>query len=472
MQIAAESPFTAIPVRRLWWFYAISAAAFLPALGFYYVGEEAILPLVSLEMWFSGDWTRHSLFGADVQHNPLFNWILIGVCGLAGWENMLPAARSISIASVIATGLVLAWLARRLFGAPGFGALAAVVYMMLADIALYRGWLAYSDPLFGLFIFSATAVLWVASRERRVLLLAVAVLLVSAAVLVKAFTAYVFYGTVVFVLLFDRASRDFLLGWRSLFVHAAGAALIAVWFGLVLGAQGQGARMFNEILDKLRLVDIGKYMQKLVEYPLETLLKLSPAALLALYYAVRGRREGPAYPGEFRVALLVALLSFLPYWIAPESHSRYLVPVYPWFALVCACVLARAGARAISITGRWWGALIAVKLVLFLAVFPYYQKVYRGENYAIAARGILERTAGHPLYTTNDAASGLSVAAHIAVLRLPAPPIAFPPPVWDTGFVISYTPDPRLGQIVETYRLGGNDLYLLCRGSACGSVAK
>jgi hypothetical protein len=119
------------------------------------------------------------------------------------------------------------------------------------------------------------------------------------------------------------------------------------------------------------------------------------------------------------------------------------------------------------VTINWFAALLAVKLALVLAVFPYYQRTYRGENFALAAQAILERTQGHALYTTNVSASGLSVAANLDILRLSAPPIAWPPREWETGFVISYTPDPGLGRVVKQYRLGGKVLYLLCRGAAC-----
>ena len=470
--MTTETPLIAVSVRRLWWLYAISAAAFLPAFGFYYTGEEGILPLVSLEMWYSGNWTRHSLFGLDAQHNPLFNWIQIVICSVVGWEYMLQAARSISIGSVIGTGLVLAWLVRRVTGDARYGAFAAVVYLTLADIALYRGWLAYSDPLFGLLVFSATACLCIASREQRVLLLAAGVLLVSAAVLVKAFTGYVFYATVALVLLFERTQRGFLLGWRSIALHATGIVLMAVWYSFVLGGGGQGTRMFNELLDKWQVGGLLDYAIKLLAYPLETFAKISPPALLAVYYGIKCRRDLDWREPLLRTALAVALLGFLPYWLAPESHTRYLVPLYPWLALVCALVIYHAGTRAITITVRWWGALLIVKLLMFLVLFPYYQNVYRGENYATTARRILERTAGQPLYSTNVAASGLCVAAYIAVMRLPAPPLTWPPAQWDDGFVIAYVPDPKLGQVVERYRLGGNDLYLLCRGTACDTGKK
>jgi len=33
--------------------------------------------------------------------------------------------------------------------------------------------------------------------------------------------------------------------------------------------------------------------------------------------------------------------------------------------------------------------------------------------------------------------------------------------------VLSYTPNPELGEVRYHYQLGGDDLYLLCRGAAC-----
>jgi hypothetical protein len=116
---------------------------------------------------------------------------------------------------------------------------------------------------------------------------------------------------------------------------------------------------------------------------------------------------------------------------------------------------------------RWIVGMIVVKLILVLALFPYYQSRYRGENFEEAARDIVKRTAGHALYTNNVTASGMSVTAHIDVLRLPAAPITFPPGQWESGFVITYQPDPALGQVAAEYRFGGNRLYLLCRGAAC-----
>ena len=453
--------------RKLWVLYALGAAAFLPAITFRYVGEEAIFPLVSLEMWFYGEWVQQILFGQNLQHNPLFNWIIIGVCKVIGWEHMLAVARIVTIGATVSSGLVLAWLVRRVFGDPVFAVFSAVVYLMLADPVLYRGWLSYVDPLFGFLVFSAVACLWVACHERRLLLLGIAIAALTAAFLAKAFTAYVFYGTAVLVLAWNQDFRRFLLSPASLVIHAAGALAVAIWLGALPATQGQGTRMFNEILDKLVPEGLGGYLAKLVLYPLETFVKLAPAAMLAGYYLYKRRAEAAAASGAFRLAAVIAAASYLPYWLAPQSHTRYLVPIYPMAALVFSYLIWNARPGSIAVTVRWFYAILVLKLALVVGLFPYYQKVYRGENYEQAAHTLLQRTAGHALYTTNVSASGLSVAAYINIARLPQPPLVFPPAEWRNGFVIAYTPDPKLGAVAAQYRLGGNDLYLLCRGTAC-----
>lgn len=469
------NPASPLPAAgRLWLLYAIAAATFLPAIAFYYVGEEAIFPISSLEMWYHGEWVEQRFYGASLKHNPLYNWLIIPLASLAGWEHVLAVARAITIAATVGTGLILAWLARALYGDDAFAAFAALVYLTLADLFFYRGWLAYADPLFAFFVFGAMASLWLACLRRSNRLLALAVAALTCAFMTKAMTAYAFYGgTVLALLLADRRHLAFLLAPPSWLTHLAGAALFAGWLALVPDNEGQGSRMFAEILAKLAPTNWGDYALKLVAYPAETALSLAPALLLAGFYAWRGARARAVLAEDHaRVALGILLVNYLPYWLAPQSAMRYLLPLYPLAGLLIARWLWLSGPRAIAVTQRWLIGAIAVKLVAVLILFPYYQAHYRGANYAAAARSIVERAAGQPLYTINDTASGLSVTAEIDVLRLPAPPLTVPPERWESGFVVAYRPDPAAGRVAAEYRLGGNTLYLLCRGAACDKAAR
>jgi 4-amino-4-deoxy-L-arabinose transferase-like glycosyltransferase len=450
---------------RLRLLYFIAAASFAPALFFHYVGEEAIFPLSSYEMWFAREWLQQIFYGASLQHNPLFNWLIIPVATAAGWDHVLVVARFWTIAATVATGAVAGWLAWKLHGDRRFAIFCALIYITLADVFFYRGWLAYVDPLFGFFVWTSIACLWAACVEKRRTCLALAVLSLTLAFMTKAFTAYVFYGAAGLVLLTNRDYRRFLLSPPSWVIHAAAAAAPLVWFAMLPHA-GQSDRMFAEIFAKLIPEGAGAYALKLVAYPLETVLRLAPAMLLAAYYGWKFRSPlRRAMTSHDSAAAAILLINYLPYWLAPHSHTRYLTPLYPLFALLIARVLWTSGAAAIAL--RCITAFIAVKLALALVVFPYYQEHYRGENFLSAARDIVKRTQGYALYADNVSASGMSVVTHIDLLRRPQPPITFPPERWNSGFLVAYEPDPARGVIAQQYRLGGNVLYLLCRGDAC-----
>jgi 4-amino-4-deoxy-L-arabinose transferase-like glycosyltransferase len=451
----------------------LAAISFLPTLAFYYVGEEAIFPITSLEMWHRGEWTRQHLYGLNLQHNPLFNWLIIPAAALAGWEHVLPITRAITVTATLATGAVTGWLAWRLLRDATLAWFAALIYLTLADVLLYRGWLAYVDPLFGFFVFAAIAALWVACEERRPALIALAVASLTCAFMSKAFTAYVFYGGAALVLMMEPRRRRVLLGAPSLVLHAAAALAPVLWLSLLPGTSGQGTRMFGEILAKLAPKGAVEYLQQLAGFPAETVLRLSPAILLVAYFSWRRRIAVSAeFAPHLRTALWIALLGYLPYWLSPHGAIRYLVPIYPLIAFVLALLLWSAGEQARLSTRRWLIGMIALKFVAAVFLFPYYQSHYRGENYALAARDIIERSSGHPLYTTSDTASGLSVAGYIDARWRQGDPIKWPPEGWSTGVVFAEEADPAVGEVSARFKLGGDELFLLCRGAACGSGAR
>jgi hypothetical protein len=226
--------------------------------------------------------------------------------------------------------------------------------------------------------------------------------------------------------------------------------------------------MLNEITRKLSAADLTGYLQHLLVFPLDAMLRLSPAVLLALYLLWRKRVTEPEKTAtNFRAALWIAVLGFLPYWLSPQSSIRYLLPIYPVIALVCARLIWRTGEAGRKLALRWFAGIIAFKFVFALALFPYYQTHYRGENYTVAAREIMQLTAGYPLYVTDVSSPGLCVTGLIDAQRFPQPPIVFPPTQWDSGFVISRTNDPSLGKLAREYKLASDFLFLLCRGAAC-----
>jgi 4-amino-4-deoxy-L-arabinose transferase-like glycosyltransferase len=445
-----------------------SVLSFLTAFNHYYIGEEAIFPITSMEMWQHDAWLKQYLFGADVKHNPLFNWMIIVCANLFGWSHLLEVARGLTICATLASAAVLYWLVLRLFLDRHFAAFSALVYLTFEDVLMYHGWLAYVDPMFAAFIFISIATLWVACTEQRQKLLWLAAIALTCAFLSKAFTAYVFYGIALLVLAGTRSYRQFLLHPNSLAAHATMLAAPLFWFRLIPAGHGQSGRMFNEILDKLALPDFTAYFAKLLLYPLEIWSGLLPVGALVIYFAWRRRiQDVEPCPQHFRNALLIAAINFLPYWLAPHSGVRYLMPIYPLFALISARLIWRSGTTAIQTTRYWLAATIVLNIVLGLVAFPLYQHQYRGENYELTASDIITRTHQQPLYITDVTTNGLNVAAYINQKSYPQQTLQFPPATLDSGFVISMTAEPEPFQIVKEYQLGRDKLYLLCHGSAC-----
>ena len=446
----------------------LGVISFLPTLFFYLVGEEGIYVITSMEMWHQHNWLQQIMYGADNHRPPLVNWLIMPVANLIGWQHVVIAARLVSIAAAIGMIGWLYWLSKKLFLDKSFAMFAALACLSMVDLLFYRGWLAYTDPVFAFFTFGAMATLWVAFIERHRGWLFISVLLVSCALLAKAFTAYIFYGSVVLVLLLNKRHRSFFLSPAGLLIFALAVIMPVIWFTSIQQLGGHSSTMFDEMARKLSAHDLASYIQRLITYPIEIAARLSPVTLLALYLIFRKRSLAPeAAPDHLWAAIVITAACIFPYWLAPQGGIRYLLPTFPLVAMICARLIWRAGGAAHKLALRWFAAVILLKFIFALILFPYYQSHYRGENYANAGKDIMQLTQGHPLYITDVSSPGLSVAGFIDAQRYPLPPIVFPPSMWHSGFVISRTNDSAMGRLVKQYRLAADDLFVLCRGEAC-----
>jgi 4-amino-4-deoxy-L-arabinose transferase-like glycosyltransferase len=458
---------TPYSAKTWWWLYAAAAASLYTTLGLPYIGEEAVYTITSLEMRLNHDFFVTTLYGTNYGRPPLYNWLIIPLAEVLGWDRMLLASRLIAATATIITGCVLAWLTLNLTRNRALALFSAVVFLS-GDVLFYRGWLAYADPLLTLFVFSAIACLWVAVIRQQNSLLWLALVLVTFGFLAKVQTAYLFYGVALAVLAAPRDARRFLLSANSIAAHMAAVAALFAWNAYIThGSQSSSTAV--DILLKITSVDLADYLHQLWSFPLETVLRLAPASLIALYYYWRVRQGSQAeqiagFP--WRTLFAILLLNYLPYWLGPKTHIRYIMPLYPLAALAIAAAIWEFGERPRIVAKRWFIAAVVLRVVIGLWIFPWYQQNYRGD-YAGTALQIAAATRGYPLYATDVAATGLSVTAHLDTLRYPEPYLRWPPAQWSDGFVLSYAPDAELGEVSASYPLGGNTLYLLCRGAAC-----
>jgi len=307
-----------------------------------------------------------------------------------------------------------------------------------------------------------------ATVKKSITLTWVAVTLLSCAALTKGASAYPFYAAVGLVLLCHRDPRAFLLRPGVIGPHLVAAGLYVLWHRHLIGSAQQSMDV-TAVMEKLRAFDLRHYLIQLWSFPVELALRFVPASLLVAYCALReraGGAEAQPWAPSFATAAWMALLGVLPYWLWPDTGSRYVLPLYALAAFLLAHLLWHQNLLRVRFVVNCLLAVIAVKYVAALWVFPAYLREHRGD-YAALAADIEALTKGFALYATDVSATGLSVVANIDARRFPQQPLQWPPREWSAGFVLANAENPEVGLIFRKYAVGGKPLYVLCRGEAC-----
>ncbi|MEI8055253.1 MAG: glycosyltransferase family 39 protein [bacterium] len=463
-----------VSAKTIWLLFSIAAISFVFTLNLSHIGEEGVYTISSFEMWYGKHYLYPILYGATYGRPPFFSWLIIAAAKVVGWSHMLFAARLVTAMATVGTGLVLAWMAQNIFHDKRFAAFSALAYLT-TDALLYHGWVAYADPLFAFCVFSAIACLWVACERERFGLLVLAILALTAGFLTKALTAYAFY-LVAFVLLLFFGKRKFLLHPVSIILHLIALSMPLLWSIVTHGANG-GSLIHDVLYWSLSAGqnnEVTTYLIQIATFSVEIVVRILPASVLAIYYfclGCYGRPEGK-YKNTIKFLILFIGISLFPYWIAVKHSARYILPLYPFMALWCCCVIWQVNARAVRIALVWFAVAIVIKYLSVIFWWPQYQANYRGD-YAQVARDIVLRAHTYPLYSVDAGAREHSIIDHVNILHYPfiAPVNSFSllAPGEKDYFVFTTASDFNFGKILRAYTLGKTDtqLYLLCYGKAC-----
>ncbi len=460
-------------IPALWrWLVVAAALTFVPSLFFPYVGEEGVYTITTLEMWHGHSWMNTLLYGRAYGRPPFLNWVMMPFAMALGPAHILVASRLVTALATLLTALVLHWTARGI-GVGARLAWFAVLVFLSSDALLYHGWLAYADPLFSLLTFASIACVVLAARQERIVLLWVAAACVFAAFLTKALTAYVFIAIAWLVVIVRHPrTRVTLLKPSAMLSYVVALAAPLVWFHFnhSAGSTGQeGGAMIGDVVHKLLPPSAAAWFQQLVAFPFETFCRFLPISAIVVYALVRGRSSGESAERSWESTLgWIAFVNFLPYWLAPQSSIRYILPLYPLIALYCASRLARCNGGIERVATYAIAGVIALKCI-GLAVFPIYQTKYRGDARAVAKE--LASLAGtSPVYTDDTTSAALCIVGNLDGLRWPVAPVtALPGDGATEGWILtrdSNKPDTRVAKVIQ---LGKERLEFLCVGAACGA---
>lgn len=466
-----DSPALLLPLLIL------ALVSFIPTLWLPYIGEEAVYTITSLEMIWNQDWLAPTLYGRQYGRPPFFNWLIIFIISFLGTENILLASRLVTISATFASGFVLMQLVKQLLNNKTLAIFSALIYFS-GDLLFRRGWLAYSDPLFSFFVFSSIACAWIAIDKKRPLLFSWIPLLLSAAFLTKALTCYAFYGLTLIILGYRYRCFRFLAKPFPVIMHIL-TLLFPLFWTMIISPQ-QGNNMITDVISKLSLISLPTYMLKIVSFPFESFLRWLPFSLIAVYFLYQKRPffiqkekiikdQNNRIPIILMTAIPIFLINYVPYWLAPETYVRYLLPLYPIAAIIFALFFWQQGTKTLKMV--LFGICISLIIKFGLAMFgyQYYEKHYRG-NYLEVAHNIMQKTKGHPVYTKDFfSPSVMSVIAHIDAILLKKSMIMAPSDHWQDGFILKETPDLNMpeSKVVHHYLLGRHSIYLVCLGRAC-----
>ena len=461
----------------MWAIFWIGATSFVPLLFLQYVGEEAVYTIVAQEMLASKEYFLTTLYGQNYGRPGLYSFAILTVSGVLGEQHILIAARLITVSATLLTGLTLAWFIRRIFNDRLFAAFGAAVFLS-GDVLLRRGWLAYSDPTFSFFTFGAMACLWVAVEEKQLALLAIAALGLIGSFLTKVPTGYVYYGVLAAVLIWRHPNRMFLFSRWSLSIHLIAVAIPIVW-NYALSGDSVFPTVWGQVLLIIQENDADSFsyfIRRFSSYPLRLVWHLMPISAIVLYCLWSRRLSFASLrQNSILIALLTIAINLLPYWFAPGSRTRYIMPIYPLIALCMTYVVLNSTRCIIDLSAKALIASVAVALVCAVAGYPLYEYYFRG-SYDRAAQAIVARAGVLPIFATDQSAIGLSIVADLNKRRAHKRLISLPPADFTSGFVLTDKPNPNIGPVdtilVLGREAGGRRIrYLLCRGDACLNTA-
>lgn len=358
------------PVRwwaewQFWLVLLLMAAAILPRLNdIPFRGEEHRRAQVTEEMAIYGDWVVPRDQG-DVFYSrpPLQQWLVAGAewafQSRDRWVVRFPCAVALLLTCVLLYGY------SRQFVGPTGATVAAFAYGTIGEV-LDLGQQAETEALF-VFTVASSLLLWHWGYARKwpaaLPWMAAYAFAVASGLLKGGLQPPVYLlGTVGLYLLWKRDVR-FAFTRGHLIGLIFGLALAAAWWVPCVERVGFEATRkvwMTDTSSRFLSWKVGDFLRHLVVFPTELFGCLLPWGLLipaALLPGVRRAMAGCDAVAFCGFALVVAVPTI---WIPPNGLTRYLVPIYPCFAVLVGVFAERLTTHAEArVAWRWYAASVA-----------------------------------------------------------------------------------------------------------------
>jgi 4-amino-4-deoxy-L-arabinose transferase-like glycosyltransferase len=426
-----------------------------------YTGEESVYTVSAYEMWYHGQWLSPTLYGEPYRRPPLINWLIIGITFIISWEYAIAAVRIVSALATFGSAAVIFWFLKRMKMTVEVASIGALIYLTMWQVIGGYGWKGYSDALFGSFTLTAMLFGYLAIKESSLRWLLFAIFFSYLGFLTKALTSFVFLFSALFITALVEKRLTYLvkIGFPVFFIQAA--VLVGSWYAIVPSGNQLAEGMLFDIFNRYLKTEFNVFFRHISFFPFETMLNMLPASAFLLFLGLKGG----IFQNKNSLATifgLTGLIGFLPYWIAPVSHSRYLMPIYGIVAIYLT-LLIQGNFHFLTLVRKVlvWVALFKLAYAVFL--FPLYTSLIRPPIHQWAAN-VKEIVGDELLFSVDQTWIGISVVDTVNRMIYPRPPIVRSYVGVDSGFVMSNTNRHDLGILVKSF---DSKMFLYCFGVNC-----
>ncbi|NPA51666.1 MAG: dolichyl-phosphate-mannose--protein mannosyltransferase [Aquificae bacterium] len=299
-------------------------------------GEEAKRLIPAFEMVKSGDFINLTYLG-EVYLNkpPLFYWFTVVSSKIFGWDAV--TIRALSIFFVVLTALLIYFFSKYLFKDEKAGFFGAVAYLSFFDVLFWYGWIGEIDATFTFFVFFMFVLQFIGFRENKGIFIVLSGVVAGLSFLLKGIPSYLFFGTNFLVMAVFY--KKFFVLFRPIFLLSYVFALLvpAVW----IFSTSQPITLLKTLLyEGTQRVkkDSHALIKHILGYPLTNIKQTLPASVFFIYMAIR--KKIPLNK-DVKLLFFIIGINYLPYLFSVGSHGRYVLPLFPIFAVVFGYALSR-----------------------------------------------------------------------------------------------------------------------------------
>jgi hypothetical protein len=426
-----------------------------------YTGEESVYTVSAYEMWYHRQWLNPMLYGEPYHRPPLINWLIIGITFFLSWEYSIVAVRLVSAIATFASAGLIFWFLRREKLSIEVASFGTLLYLTMWQVIGGYGWKGYSDALFGSLVFAAMLYGYLSVREASFRWLLFAIGFAYLGFLTKALTSFVFLLSALFVTALFEKKLLYLIKALLPTLFAMTSLLVWFWYAIAPTGERMATGMVSDIADRYIEINIPGFFAHLFSFPLETAFNMLPASAFLLILIIK-REVFQNRDHLTNTFGFIALVGFLPYWIAPLSHSRYLMPIYGMVAIYVT-FLVRDKALLMGQLKKFLVLVVFLKLAYACVLFPAYTRVFRPpiDQWAQIVKTIVD---SRNLFSVDQTWIGISVVDKFNRLNYPRPPVSRAYDGVDAGYILSDTRREDLGVLIKQF---DRKLFLYCFGTHC-----